>query len=73
MELFGTTAVAPVPIQTTAPTCRLARPVNDEPCWLLSRQPNISFGVAILHRRNNRHVPALPDFGKKQVLRIDPG
>jgi hypothetical protein len=29
------------------------------------RQPNISFGVAILHRRNNRHVPALPDFGKK--------
>jgi hypothetical protein len=36
-------------------------------------QPNISFGVAILHRRNNRHVPALPDFGKKQVLRIDPG
>jgi hypothetical protein len=35
--------------------------------------PNISFGVAILHRRNNRHVPALPDFGKKQVLRIDPG
>jgi hypothetical protein len=37
------------------------------------RQPNISFGVAILNRRNNRHVPALPDFGKKQVLRIDPG
>ena len=32
------------------------------------RQPNISFGVAILHRRNNRHVPACLISEKKQVL-----